>query len=484
MIPSVKEVSEPVVHGASANTGARWGFLVTDSSRLMHLMAGAGRRIAEGCLSPCKRRITAVSRALFLVSGALLVAPAGIASATTSADHWVGSWTASPTDAVTPFDAAGLPVPEVLADQTLRMIVTPHLGGTEMRLHLSNRFGYATARFADVTVGIAGTSSVSDITPVTFGSRREVSVTQGHDVVSDPVAFKFAAFTPLAVSIFIPGIQSYPTKHWNANAMSYYSPPETGDLTTVASNFLFSLPTEAWLYVDGIDVEAPVATGAIVAFGDSITDGFVSSTPLSLPVSLAVANKNGRYPDDLQRRIDAAGLPISVLNAGIGSNRLVTDGEPLLLGLSGVQRFQADALDVPGVKGVIVQEGINDLGIPPAVTTPSELITGYKTIIAMAHAEGVKIWLGTLLPASNAIIDGTATAPMSEIYREQVNAWIRSQHLADGVIDFDAAMRDPHDPSILNPLYASTDHLHPNLLGYEVMANTVSLAMLQTALTR
>jgi lysophospholipase L1-like esterase len=218
-----------------------------------------------------------------------------------------------------------------------------------------------------------------------------------------------------------------------------------------------------------------------VAFGDSITDGFVASTPLSLPVSLAIADKNGRYPDDLQRRVDAAGVPLSVVNAGISSNRLVTDGEPLLLGLSGVQRFEEDALDVPGVKGVIVLEGINDLGIPPATTTPSQLIAGYEELIAMAHARGVKIWLGTLTPASNAILDGTISAPHSEEYREQVNAWIRSQHLADGVIDFDAALRDPGDPSVLNPPYSGPDHLHPNLLGYQVMADTVNLSMLESA---
>jgi lysophospholipase L1-like esterase len=421
---------------------------------------------------------------VILIAGLLLVAPSGIASATTSAaDHWVGSWTASPTDSVTPVDAAGFPVPEVLANQTLRMIVVPHLGGTQLRLHFSNRFGYAPARFEDVTIGIEGPASVSDITSVTFGGRDEVSVPEGQDIVSDPVAFKFTAFTPLAVSTFMPGVQSFPTKHWNANATSYYSPPETGDLTTVPSNRPFSLRTEAWLYVDEIDVEAPTATAAIVAFGDSITDGFVSTTPVSLPTSLAIADKNGRYPDDLQRRIDAAGIPISVLNAGISSNRLVTDGEPLLLGLSGVQRFQEDALDVPGVKGVIVQEGINDLGIPPAVTTPSQLIAGYEKVIAMAHSQGVKIWLGTLLPASNSIIDGPTSAPLSEIYREQVNAWIRSQHLADGVIDFDAALRDPNNPMVLNPLYSSIDHLHPNLLGYQVMANAVNLAMLKSAVS-
>ena len=131
------------------------------------------------------------------------------------------------------------------------------------------------------------------------------------------------------------------------------------------------------------------------------------------------------------------------MNEGISSNRMVTDGEPLLLGPSGVQRFQQDVLDVPGVRGVLVLEGINDLGIPPATTTPAQLIADYEQVIAMAHAAGIKIWLGTIMPASNAVIDGTLLAPHSEQYREEVNTWIRTQHLADGVVDFDAALPRP-----------------------------------------
>ncbi len=419
-----------------------------------------------------------------VLAASLFACPATGAATTSSpgGDHWVASWTASPTDAVTPVDAAGLPVPEVLVNQTIRMIITPHLGGSVLRIHLSNRFGYAPAQFGQVTIGIAGSNGGSNLTPVTFGGKTQVSIPLGNDVVSDPVHLTFAAFTPLSVSIYLPGIQSFPTKHWNANATSFYTLPETGDLATVSSNSQFLLRTEAWLYIDGLDIEAPATTADIVAFGDSITDGFVASTPLSLPVTLSVADKNGRYPDDLQRRIEAARIPLSVVNAGISSNRMVTDGEPLLLGPSGVQRFEQDALDVPGVKGVILLEGINDLGIPPAVTTPSQLIAGYQEAIGKAHARGVKIWLGTLLPASNAIIDGTISAPQSEQYREQVNSWIRSQHLADGVIDFDAALRDPSNPAVLNPAYEGPDHLHPNLLGYQVMANTVSLSLLQSVL--
>ncbi len=140
----------------------------------------------------------------------------------------MASWTASPTDSLTPFDAAGFPVPEILFNQTLRMIVTPHLGGTQLRLHLSNRFGHVPAQFGNVTIGVEGSGTVSDITPVTFGGSSQVSVPVGQDVVSDPVAFAFTAFTPLAVSIFMPGVQSFPTKHWNANATSYYCASRDG----------------------------------------------------------------------------------------------------------------------------------------------------------------------------------------------------------------------------------------------------------------
>jgi lysophospholipase L1-like esterase len=396
--------------------------------------------------------------------------------------HWVGSWTASPSDSSTPTDAGGLPVPAVLADQTLRMVITPHLGGTTLRLHLSNRFGRSPAQFGHVTIGLSADGTDSNAVPVTFGGSQAVSIPAGMDAISDPVNLTFSAFSPLAVSMFVPGLQLFPTKHWDANATSFYSLPGSGDLTASPTDADFAGHTEAWLYVDGLDVEAPTETASIVAFGDSITDGFVAANAFSLPASQSIMNENGRYPDDLQRRLIDAGIPLSVVDAGIAGNRVVTDGEPQSMGLSALQRFQQDALDVPGVKGVIFTEGINDLGLPPARTTPDLLVAGYEQIIAMAHAAGVKIWIGTLSPASNAIFDGTLTAPQSEVDRELVNAWIRSQHLADGVVDFDAALRDPSNPTVLNPAYSGPDHLHPNLAGYQVMADTVSLAMLGSAL--
>jgi lysophospholipase L1-like esterase len=427
-----------------------------------------------------RQRSAALLGLLGLVGGLMVAAdpPRAQAAGATMGEQWAASWTASPTDAATPLDAAGLAVPAAVTDQTFRMIVTPHLGGGVLRIHLSNRFGSAPMTFGHVTVGIAGSGSVQKPVNVTFGGQSGVTAPAGRDVVSDPVDLTFQAFEPLAVSIFTPGLQGAPTKHWNANATSYYSVPLSGDLASAGSDLGFPFVTEAWMFADGIDVEAPQPTGVVVAFGDSITDGFVASTAASLPVSLSAADKNARYPDDLQRRIDAAGIPLSVVDAGISSNRLLTDGAGQFPGPSGLSRFQTDALGQPGVTGVLVLEGINDLGIPPATTTADQLIAGYQQLIAEAHAAGVKIWLGTIMPASNALFDGTLLAPQSETYREQVNAWIRSQQLADGVVDFDAAMRDPSDPNVLDPAYAGVDNLHPDLLGYQVMANTVDLSML------
>ncbi|MFJ1455407.1 GDSL-type esterase/lipase family protein [Nocardia sp. N2S4-5] len=218
----------------------------------------------------------------------------------------------------------------------------------------------------------------------------------------------------------------------------------------------------------------------VVAFGDSITDGFVGATPLAVPADRAVADTNGRYPDVLQRRLDAANIPVSVVNAGIGSNRVLTSGEPLLLGPSGLARFERDALNRAGVGGVLVQEGINDLGLPPHADAPA-MIAGYEQLIEAAHRHGKKIWLGTLLPASDAIVDGTLLVPGSEATRQQINAWIRTQTLADGVVDFDAAVRDPGNPAVLRDAYSGPDRLHPSLAGYRAMAETIDLTMLAAA---
>ncbi|WP_243654725.1 GDSL-type esterase/lipase family protein [Nocardia alba] len=413
-----------------------------------------------------------------------------LAAPTTSADplpatcegnHFVASWTASPTDALAPLDALGGPVPLGLVNQTLRMIISPHLGGSQARIHLSNRFGTTPVTFGSVTAGIQSDGSTADgIVRVTFDGAPGVTIAPGRDAVSDPVSITFRAFEPLALTLYVPGPTGSPTKHWNANATSYYAPAGSGDLTEHGADQQFSSTTNSWFYVNGLDVMAPASTRSVVAFGDSITDGFVGGSPVSVPADATVADVDGRYPDNLQRRLDAAGIPISVVNSGIGSNRLLTSGEPLMLGPRGLDRFRKDALEQAGVGGILVLEGINDLGLPP-VATADAMIAGYQRIIAETHAAGKKIWLATILPASNALVDGTVLAPGSEDSRQQINRWIRDQDLADGVVDFDVALRDPNNPSILLSSYSGPDNLHPNLVGYQAMADAIDLGMLDSA---
>jgi lysophospholipase L1-like esterase len=391
---------------------------------------------------------------------------------------WVATWAASPSSASLGLDPTLNGEPTALKGQSLRMIITPHASGSLLRLHLSNRFGTAPLTLDHVTVAeqVTGTQTTTPVT-VTFGGSSSVTIPAGADAVSDPVSLLVTAFHPLAVSIFAQNAATI-TQHWDANATSYYANASTGDQTTSAAGQDFSNSMTSWYFVDEADVRSTARS--VVAFGDSITDGWVAATPLSIPITSSILNTNARYPDDLQRRLTAAGVSLTAVNAGISSNQLLASGSGLtaVSGPSGLSRFNVDALRVAGVSGIIVLEGINDLGLGSGVT-PAQLEAGYTQLINEAHAAGVKIWLGTITPAANSIIDGTLTAPTSEAYRQQVNAWIRTQTLADGVIDFDAAIRNPQDPSQILPSLAGPDNLHPNLAGYQAMANAVNLSQLQ-----
>jgi lysophospholipase L1-like esterase len=433
------------------------------------------------------RRLKIIPAIALVLSAGLLQGIGGTTGHATSAGaatapHWVASWAASPTDDSWPTDPTLTLVPLVLSFQTIRDVITPHLGGSELRIHLSNRFDSSPTTFGHVTIGIQSSGAgATGIKTVTFGGSTSVTVPAGADVVSDPVALTFAAFTPLDVSIYVPSLlQGSITKHWAANATTYYSGLLSGDQSLKTSGSSFVGSTVSWLYVDGLDVEAPASTCSVATFGDSITDGFVSGSILSLPESTVQVNVNGRYPDDLQRRLNSAGTPISIVNAGISANELVSSTLSAFTGPSGLSRFETDALGQPGVCGVLVLEGINDLGFGGA--TAATLEAGYTQLISEAHAAGVKVWLGTILPASNSVTDGVFLAPSSDTYRQQTNAWIRTQMLADGYVDFDAVMRDPANPSVLNPAYASVDNLHPNLAGYQAMANAVPLSLIDSAL--
>ena len=401
---------------------------------------------------------------LILVADISAVTASRPAVAARSGYDWVTSWGASPQD----------PSPGTLGlkgfhDQTVRDIIVPSVGGNMIRLELTNAFGRSPLQVGRVTVAVAdlGAGVVpGTIHPVSFGGSASVRIPAGEQVRSDPVGMQVSAMQELAVSIYLPGPTGVATRHTDAQQVNWVS--TVGDHAGEAGVGAFTIPTLSWYYLSGLDVRSSRAAGTVVAFGDSITDGVNSSV-----------GGNDRWPDDLARRLGAvAGPTLSVADEGIGGNRLLTASR--CCGASAQARFARDALDQSGVRDVIVLEGINDIGLSVGPRhldtglTPARMIAGYRDLIVQAHARGVRIFGATLLPYHGA----GYYSPAGEAIREAVNAWIRTSGAFDGVVDFDAAMRDPADPLRLNPAYDSGDHLHPNDAGYQAMADAISLDML------
>jgi lysophospholipase L1-like esterase len=268
------------------------------------------------------------------------------------------------------------------------------------------------------------------------------------------------------VSIYLPGRTGMATVHSDAQQVNWVS--TAGDHAAEAGTDAFMTPTESWYYLSRLDVRSSRAAGTLVALGDSITDGVQSTV-----------DGNGRWPNDLARRLNTvAGPTLSVADEGIGGNRVLAASR--CCGASAQERFARDALDQAGIRDVIVLEGINDIGDstgprhPDAGFTPARIIAGYRDLIAQAHARGVRIFGATLLPYQGA----GYYSPAGEAIREAVNAWIRTSGAFDGVIDFDAVMLDPANPLRLISAYDSGDHLHPNDVGYQAMADAINLDML------
>lgn len=398
------------------------------------------------------------------------------AAAAACTTHWVGSWAASP---------SGDSVTQSLADQTVRMIVAPHLGGRTLRVHLTNRYGAGPVRLGPVTIGVAGLGASlrsGSERAVSFGGQSTIVIPAGGDAVSDPVKLRFGAFEDLAVSVFVPGAVTHPDEHLITRQTSYLSPRGSGDAGASIGGAAFTRTTTArlssgrfstgWYFLDGVDVLAPGSTGAVVAFGDSLTDGYqpVGSRGAE---DLADLNANERYTDFLQRRLTAAQIPLSVLNAGVSGDQLLHSGLPTY-GQAGLVRFAPDVLDQAGVTDVIVLIGLNDIAVG---ATARELIAGYKLLIDRAHAAGVAIQLGTLTPTGGALEPAYASAAAVGV-REAVNHWIRTQRYSDGIVDFDAAVRDAENPGALTPADAGSDDLHLSPAGNRVLAGAVDLGRL------
>ena len=413
--------------------------------------------IRLGLLGAAVLLILAVTIALFADSR-----PAAAARHGSGGDGWVTSWSASPQVAA----------PDTLAaagfdNQTIRDIIFTSVGGDPIRLELTNVFGALPLRVGHVTVAEAGSGAAvlpGTIHPVTYRGSASFQIPAGAQILSDPVAMRVSPLQDLAVSVYLPGQAAAATFHADAQQVNWVS--AAGDHADDSDAGAFTTPTLSWYYVSGLIVQAPGADGTVVALGDSITDGVGSTT-----------GADARWPNDLARRLDALGSPtLSVADEGIGGNRVLIGAR--CCGASAEARFGRDALDQPGVRDVIVLEGINDIGFSAAAldggVSAARIIAGYQQLIAQAHARGLRIFGATLLPFQGA---GSYTAA-GEATREAVNAWIRTSRAFDGVIDFDAVMRDPAHPLMLNPAYDSGDHLHPNDAGYQAMADAINLEML------
>ena len=392
--------------------------------------------------------------------------------------HWVRGWNSAPTDSLSLLDPTLTPNLSV-ARQTYRTVVSPRVRGSQVRVHLTNEFRADPLQIESVTLGeqSTGAALTSPPTALTFGGSQQVTIPPFEEIVSDPIPLDTTAFAPLAITTYVPGSTTFLTGHWNGNAPTYYTPPGSGDHSQDIRSDAFTLSTSNDLIVSGVDVLAPAGTSAVVAFGDSITDGFVAGSIASVPLSHTSIDDRVRYPSQLQRRVNDANLPLAVVNSGQSSSKLLQHGYLPPLGRSGLSRIEDDIINVDGVRDAIILQGINDLGLPPWANA-TQLITGFTEVINRLHAKGIRVHLGTILPASNAIPNGTFAAPFSNTDRLTVNNWIRRDSPADTIIDFDAALRDPTNPNVLNPKYAGIDNLHPSPAGYIAMANTIDLSTL------
>jgi lysophospholipase L1-like esterase len=394
---------------------------------------------------------------LFAIFALLCVAP--VPAQTLATMPWVGTWATAPLDG-DPWHK----IPTVVGS-TLREIVHTSIAGKALRIRFTNEFGSEPLRIRSASVALsAGESAIqpSTLHIVTFGGQPAVIIPPGAEVFSDPVDLATQPFADLTVSIFLPLQRiSSVSVHPSAQQINYI---QTGDVIG-APRFNAPQTTPSWYFVKGVDVQ-PVTpqAGAIVAFGDSITDG-----------AQAAENLNHRWPDKLAVRLhnNPATANLSVLNEGIGGNCVLINR----VGPNALARFDRDVLAQAGVRYVILLEGINDIGMldepnmPDYHLTAQDLEQGLSQLAVRAHEQGIKVLGATITPYQGAAY---ATETGEQI-REAVNTWIRTSGVFDGVVDFDKATRDPAHPLAFASQYDSGDHLHPKDEGYAAMADSIDL---------
>ena len=399
----------------------------------------------------------------------LMVLACGLALVATQADaaaaRWIGSWGASPAPPMTattgPLARFATPT---FNNQTIVQVVRLSAGGRMLRLRLTNEYGAKPLAIGAASVALVdphGAVVPDSLHEVRFSQAAGATLPPGAPLLSDPVALPTKPLARLRVSLFLPDDSHGCTCHMSGSEPMQLLP---GDATHSVAPIQATDTYRAFL--SEVDVETAAAPApVIVAFGDSITDGYQST-----------AGANHRWPDRLAERLMAKSpaRPDGVVNAGIGGNRVLADGAIAFFGQSALSRFDRDVLSVPGATHVIVLEGVNDLGASKTNPPKAEaLIAGYRQLIARGHAHGLKMIGATILPYGGAAYYG---AP-GEAERQKINAWIRGSRAFDGVIDLDAAIRDPAKPERMRADLQSGDWLHPNDAGYRVMGDAVDLAL-------
>jgi lysophospholipase L1-like esterase len=400
---------------------------------------------------------------------------------------WVATWAASPhgpypsgNASAQPELKAAFPDPaQGAVDQSFRLIVKPDLWGDRFRIRLANTFGSQTIQFDQIYVGVSATSGNivhGTNRPVLFGGRPSIDIAPGASAYSDAVEMNLPRGAmpegrKLAVSFHVRGPSGPMTWHAKALQTSYLTGPHSGSHTKAEDDGAFPYTTTSWYFLDAVDVMAPAGTAVVCAFGDSITDG-----------TLSTLNGDDRWPDVLSRRLHAAyGNRVSVVNAGIGGNRILTPEtypppQPFSGGPSALQRLDRDLFGLSGVTGVVLLEGINDIG---AGASADAIIAGMKELVSRVKAKGIRIVGATITPSLGA--NGNSGTPDANARRQAVNAFIRTGGLFDAVADFDAATVDSKTGGLREEFVPNStiggpgDRLHPNRAGYQAMGSAVDL---------
>jgi lysophospholipase L1-like esterase len=406
----------------------------------------------------------------FFVLLAILLCGTGRSQAQAAAkpQFWIATWGASQQ---IPEPQNALPADD-LRDSTVRQVFHLSVGGQALRVHVSNAFGIEALHFTSVHIArplAAGSSDIDPASdrPLSFAGAADVTVPTSAEFVSDPIDYPVGALSDLAVTFHLDEGPARETGHPGSRATSYFV---HGDAVGAAT---LTAPgkVDHWYQISEIDVQGTPGAGSVVALGDSITDGHASTT-----------NGNDRWTDVLASRLQQSPKTrnIGVVNEGIGGNHLLTDG----LGPNALARFDRDVLAPSGVRWLIVFEGVNDLGglTRTAGVTSEEhkalerkVIAAYQQIVTRAHAHGIRVIGATITPYVGS--DYYRPGPLSEADRQKVNDWIRVAGHFDAVIDFDAAVRDPHQPDRLLSAYDCGDHLHPSPAGYRAMGEAVPLSL-------